>query len=274
MNNTISDFSKSLSHPDDSAGALLIELLEGNPGRNFDIESVFLERLETGEWRWVVYEFLKAEPTAPPPHKSHPNYYWHMNKRKFLSLWALVCTLRKAGCLADLILINYANDRTLGVKEMLVETIDEYPSDVFREESSSEGETKPPLMNHVVTKNQCMTFNEFKTKFQNFNHDKKGNTWEILSDLSVAPKYEHLAKKVLAAVAESGLEFHTDNRPSPSASPASKNENLPKTVSTVTVQAICEDASCGANVNENVASFSMRKFSGKVYCYNCQKKYK
>ncbi|MFN4361263.1 MAG: hypothetical protein ACK4F4_11140 [Hylemonella sp.] len=77
MTNKISNHSKSLSRPDDSAGALLVELLEGTTGRNFDIESVFLEHLETGEWRWVVYEFLKAE--TIPPQRSNPNYYWHKN---------------------------------------------------------------------------------------------------------------------------------------------------------------------------------------------------
>lgn len=273
MNNKIYNHSKSLSRSDDSAGALLVELLEGTTGRNFDIESVFLERLETGEWRWVVYEFLKAETISPQ--RSNPNYYWHKNSRKFLSLWALVCTLRKAGYLADLILVNYADNRLLGVKEMLVETIDPNPSAVFREESSSEGVVKPRLMRHVASKDTMMSFDDFKKKFRKFNDEKMGDTWEILSDSSVAPiEYEHLAKRVLAAVAESGIEIHPANRQSPNSSLVSENATRSKPISSTTDQAICQDASCGRSVTTNVAAYSKKYFSGYIYCMMCQKKHR
>lgn len=273
MNNKISNHSKSLSRPDDSAGALLVELLEGTTGRNFDIESIFLERLETGEWRWVVYEFLKAE--TIPPQRSNPNYYWHKNSRKFLSLWALVCTLRKAGYLADLILVNYADNRSLGVKEMIVQTIDPNTSEVFREEFSSEGVVKARLMRHVVSKDTPMSFDEFKKKFRKFNDEKMGDTWEILSDLSVATiEYEHLAKKVLAAVAESGLEIHSANKQSPNHYLDSGNANRAKPNSSVTDEAVCQAASCGRNVTQKVAAYSKQHFAGKIYCMTCQKKHR
>jgi hypothetical protein len=194
MNKDISNHSKALKHADDSAAALLVELLAGTTGRNFDIESLFVERLSTGEWRWVVYEFLKAE--SIPPQKSNPNYYWDKNSRKFLSLWALVCTLRRAGNLADLILINYSDDRSLGVKEMIVQSIDVDSEIVFRKACTFGNNHKAPLMEHISTKDTSMSFEEFKIKFQEFNDKKSGDTWEILGSSSVTSmEYENLAKK-------------------------------------------------------------------------------
>ena len=270
MHSKISNHSKNLSHPDDSAGALLVELLKGTPGRNFDIESIFLERLDTGEWRWVVYEFLKAE--TIPPQKSDPNYYWHKNSRKFLSLWALVCTLRKAGYLADLILVNYADNRTLGVKEMLVQTIDSNSSEVFRESSTSEGVQKPQLMRHVVSIDTLLSFDEFKRKFRKFNDEKVGDTWDILSDVTVAPiAYERLAKKVLAAVAESGFNIPSENTQLPNPAQASEQSKISKPVSPVVDQAVCQEATCGKRVTQNVVTYSTKHFDGKIFCMSCQK---
>jgi len=273
MNNKISNHSKTLSRADDSAAALLVELLEGTSGRNFDIESIFLERLETGEWRWVVYEFLKAE--TIPPQKSNPNYYWHKNYRKFLSLWALVCTLRKAGYLADLILVNYADDRSLGVKEMFVQAIDLNPKDVFREESTSDGVQKTRLMRHVVSKDTLMSFEDFKKKFRKFNDEKIGDTWEILSDQSVAPiQYEYLAKKVLAAVADSGYAIYSVNESGPNASLATEVSNRSEPFLPVADRATCQDVNCGRSVSPNVVAYSKQHFAGKIYCMTCQKKHR
>lgn len=174
---SIGNSSKELSHADDSAAALLVDLLKGTPGRNFDIESLFVERLDSGNWRWVVYEFLKAD--TIPPKSSHPNYYWDKNKRKFLSLWTLVCTLRKAGHEADLILVNYADDREKGIKEMQVIDIKVNPVKIFRHAS----ESKDELKNHVETRDVIMSFDDWKKKFRHFNDNKKGDTWELLESV-------------------------------------------------------------------------------------------
>jgi hypothetical protein len=242
----------------------LVELLQGTTGRNFDVESLFVERLDSGQWRWVVYEFLKAE--SIPPQISNPNYYWHKNSRKFLSLWALVNTLRRAGYFADLILVNYADDRSLGVKEMIVQSIELNPTEVFREESNIAGVHKPRLMRHVVSKDTSMSFEDFKTKFVAFNDNKKGDTWEILnSPVTLSSSYEELAKKVVAAVVDSGIalpdkkDLALELREEVVFSDGPKNRR-------------CEGGGCGRTVSDAVESYSKKHFAGKVYCMSCQKK--
>lgn len=180
-NKSISNSSKELLHADDSAATLLVEVLQGTPGRNFDIESIFVEKLESGEWRWVVYEFLKAD--TVPPALSHPNYYWHKNKRKFLSLWTLVHALRKAGYHADLILVNYADDRNKSVKEMQVLDIKLNSEKIFRAACERDGKKYDEIKDHVVTKDSIMSFEKWKNKFREFNDKKKGDTWDLLESV-------------------------------------------------------------------------------------------
>lgn len=267
MEKKISNHSKKLSHADDSAGALLVELLDGTTGRNFDIESIFLERLDTGEWRWVIYEFLKAE--AVSPRISNPNFYWHKNSRKFLSLWALVTTLRKAGYLADLLLVNYADDRSLGIKEMLVQSIDTNPTEVFKEAYEWSGNSRPRIMRYVKSLDHDMSFEEFKARFRKFNDEKKGDTWQILSDNhSTKNEYETLAKRVLAAVDDSGLITpkieaikHKDSiTDAPQSGESQSNKN----------SLHCEDPECGKSITKGVAEYSRNNFSGKIFCMKCQ----
>lgn len=176
QNTKVANSSKQLEKADDSAARLLIELLDGSAGRNFDIESIFVERIEDGAWRWIILEFLKAETIHPQ--KSHPNFYWHKNHRKFLSLWAVIQTFRKAGHKAELILINYADDRSLGVKRMLVEDIKSQTNEVYF--TKKDGTL---IYNHVKTSDSIQSFDEFKAKFKHFNDTKKGDTWEILDTL-------------------------------------------------------------------------------------------
>lgn len=175
---SISNSSKELSHADDSAAALLVEILKGTPGRNFDVESIFVERLDSGNWRWIIYEFLKADTVSPTV--SHPNYYWRKNKRKFLSLWALVTTLRKAGYYADLILVNYADDRTKDIKEMQVVDIRTNPTKIFRAAYERNGIKHPELKEYIETTDTIMSFEKWKQKFRDFNDKKNGDTWELL----------------------------------------------------------------------------------------------
>ena len=169
----VNNHSKQLSKADDSAARLLIELLDGSNGRNFDIESLFVEKLSDGTWRWFVLEFLKAD--TIPPQQSHPNFYWHKNQRKFLSLWAVVQTFRKAGYKADLILVNYADDRSMGIKRMFVTDIKLHTTDVFHTKKNGE-----KIYNHIITKDKFYTFEIFKEKFKEFNNTKQGDTWDLL----------------------------------------------------------------------------------------------
>ena len=185
MTELISNSSKELSHADDSAAALLVEVLKGTPGRNFDVESIFVERLDSGDWRWIIYEFLKADTVLPTA--SHPNYYWHKNKRKFLSLWALVNTLRKAGYYADLILVNYADDRTKDIKEMRVVDIRTNPVKIFRAAYERDGKKYSALKEHVETIDTIMSFENWKQKFRDFNDKKNGDTWELLEAVQGQP---------------------------------------------------------------------------------------
>lgn len=181
--NNLENKSKSIKKTDDSAAQLLMNVLENDIGRNFDIESIFLEKLDNGDWHWVIFEFLKAD--TIPPQISHPNYYWYKNKRKFLSLWAVVKTFRSSGFKADLILVNYADDKNLGIKEMLVQEIDMNPHDNYREAKvDKDGNIiKKAIPNHIKTTNIELSFEEWKQKFKNFNKNKKGDTWEILDIL-------------------------------------------------------------------------------------------
>ena len=111
----------------------------------------------------------------------YQHYYWHKNKRKFLSLWAVIQTLRKASFRADLILVNYSDNKVEGIKEMIVQSIKENTSKVFRASSTdNNGNIKKALLNHVDTIDQLLTYEQWKHNFKNFNDNKKGDTWEIL----------------------------------------------------------------------------------------------
>lgn len=173
--------SKMLNKADDSAAKLLMELLSGSHGRNFDIESLFVERLDDGSWKFTIYEFLKG--LKVKPEHSHPNYYWNQNKRKFLSLWALTKVFRKAGFDAELLLVNYDDDRT-NVKVMKVLDVTENPSKVFRETRRlPDGRVLDRVMSWIETDDEVMPFAEFKARFKKFNDTKLGDTWELLGEL-------------------------------------------------------------------------------------------
>ncbi|OOS23432.1 hypothetical protein B0681_09550 [Moraxella porci DSM 25326] len=176
QNSNFTNKSKQLGQADDSAARLLIELLGSSVGRNFDIESIFVEKTKDGVWRWFIFEFLKAE--TIPPQLSHPNFYWYKNGRKFLSLWAVVQTFRKAGYKAELILVNYADDRSLGIKRMLVTDVKVETNEVYC--TKRDGTI---IYNHVQTIDSNKSFEDFKQLFKTFNDTKQGDTWEILDDL-------------------------------------------------------------------------------------------
>lgn len=165
--------------------------------------------------------------------------------------------------MADLVLINYADNRSLGIKEMVVKSIETNPTAVFRE--ASEG--KPRLMHHVVSDDRLMSFDDFKKAFVKFNDEKKGDTWEVLdSSASLLSNYETLARKVVAAVVESGVPI-----------PEIKNLNEKSKEEIVHVDqrnAKCDTEGCRGYISDKVKAYSIKHFSGKIYCMNCQKKHK
>ena len=134
-----------------------METLAKSKTRGFDIDSIYVEELQGGGYRWTIFELLKAE--TIPPERSHPKYYWDKNARKFLSLWALVQSLIEGGFEARLILVNYT-DSTKNVKLIAVKSMDE--SGITDEQSS------------------VMTFSQWREWFASFNNNKLGKTWDVL----------------------------------------------------------------------------------------------
>lgn len=111
--------SKPIKKTDDDAKALIIEALEGNLTGGFDLDSIYLI-----SGTYYVLEFLKCDTVRP--NDSHPKRYWHKNKQKFISLWAL--TLKLEG---HLYLINYEDSREQ-FKLIKVEELNE--TGIIREE--------------------------------------------------------------------------------------------------------------------------------------------
>ena len=177
MNSAPDNYSKKISKTDDSAAKLLMELLGEDPGRNFDVESIFAFKHEDGRWGWLIFEFLKRELSNISIEKSHPNRYWKQNSRKFLSLWALKKSLESAGFISGLYLVNYDDERK-NVKLIKVRDIDIESKSIWKFEGV---ETKH--INHVITEDKVMTFCEFKERFRRFNSNKKGDTWEIIEHI-------------------------------------------------------------------------------------------
>ena len=112
--------SKPLGKEDESGFAFVKEILQGDPtfAINFD-------RLQKHPERgYIIFEFLLCEEAqSVSPHTSHPNRYWHKNKRKFISLSNVARDLN-----ATLYLVNYAKPGTKHedkIKVIKVKSIDE-----------------------------------------------------------------------------------------------------------------------------------------------------
>ena len=113
-------FSKPLGKEDESGFAFVKEILQGDPtfAINFD-------RLQKHPERgYIIFEFLLCEEAqSVTPHSSHPNRYWHKNKRKFISLFHVARDLH-----ATLYLVNYAKSGTVHedkIKVIKVKNLDE-----------------------------------------------------------------------------------------------------------------------------------------------------
>ena len=112
------NYSKVLSHDDESGFLFAQEMLKGNvtAGINFD-------RLQKHPvYGYIIFEYLLCEESQPrvTPYTSHPKNYWNKNKRKFISLWNVAKALN-----AKLLLVNYAKKGTLHEDEvLLIEVLD------------------------------------------------------------------------------------------------------------------------------------------------------
>lgn len=100
--------SKALGHDDESGFLFAKEMLAGDvtAAVNFDR---FMRHPDEG---FIIMEYLLCEEEQmelhnTTPHTSHPNRYWHKNRRKFLSLWRAALDLR-----GTLYLVNYAKKGT------------------------------------------------------------------------------------------------------------------------------------------------------------------
>lgn len=98
----------------DPNGARFVkELLDGDPTYAVSSDRIHLHPEEG----WILFDFLRC--VSVPPQKSHPNRYWFKNSRKFNNLWRLARALE-----GQLYLVNYADDRDLGVRLIQVQDID------------------------------------------------------------------------------------------------------------------------------------------------------
>jgi hypothetical protein len=100
--------SKALGHDDESGFLFAKEMLSGDvtAAVNFDR---FMRHPNDG---FIIMEYLLCEEEQmekhnTTPYTSHPNKYWHLNKRKFLSLWRAALDLH-----GSLYLVNYAKKGT------------------------------------------------------------------------------------------------------------------------------------------------------------------
>ena len=97
--------SKPLLNNDESGTNFAIEMLNGDltSGINFD------SLRKHPEHGYFIIEFLLCdeEQKYVTPYTSHPKKYWHLNSRKFISLWKIAEDLK-----GQLFLVNYAKKGT------------------------------------------------------------------------------------------------------------------------------------------------------------------
>jgi len=153
------DDSKSISTSDDSGKQFLKDSL-GSTTRGFDIDSIYVERMPSGKYRWTIFELLKA--VSVLPEHSHPSRYWDKNGRKFLSLWSIIVSLREAGFETRFILVNY-RDVHSKVKVIHVDSV------------TNAGLTERD--------SKVMSFSEWKRWFTEFNDNKVGKTWDVIGHI-------------------------------------------------------------------------------------------
>ena len=90
--------SKSLSKSNHSGQLFEQQALEGDETYAINIDRIQYHP----EKGWIVFEFLRC--VSVKPQDSHPNRYWHLNRRKFVRLWRIT---QKLGGI--LYLVNYSD---------------------------------------------------------------------------------------------------------------------------------------------------------------------
>lgn len=136
-------FSKPLGHGDQSAFDFSKEMLDGNPTGGMNIETIYFNPKRG----YCVFEYLLCEESqSVNPFTSHPNKYWHKNKRKFITLFEIANKLE-----GRLYLVNYAKKNTKHADKVLLIRVD------FLDENGIQEEEKLEL-----TRSQ---FSEWITKF-------------------------------------------------------------------------------------------------------------
>ena len=130
--------SKKLENYDESGFEFSKELLD-----DMATAAINFDRLQKHPVHgYIIFEYLLCEEEqSVTPYTSHPNRYWHKNKRKFLALWRVRNDLH-----AKLYLVNYAKKGTKHEDEVLLievqdmdecgitrQTLTEYTREGFRE---------------------------------------------------------------------------------------------------------------------------------------------
>lgn len=139
--------SKPLEKADESGFYFAQEMLSGDPtaGINFD-------RLQYHpKLGYIIFEYLLCEEIQPhvTPHTSHPKFYWHKNKKKFLNLWKVAKHLN-----AKLCLVNYAKKGTIHEDKIKI---------IYVKDMDEEG----------IKSEKCTNMNrkEFQSKFRQLNKE-------------------------------------------------------------------------------------------------------
>ena len=110
--------SKSLGKDDSSGFEFAQEMLAGDVTAAINFDRI-QRNAKTG--KYIIFEYLLCEESQKVnPYTSHPNRYWHKNKRKFLSLFQVAHDLK-----ATLYLVNYAKKGTKHADNiLLMEVVD------------------------------------------------------------------------------------------------------------------------------------------------------
>lgn len=154
--------SKPIGKADDSAKEFIINILDGDKTRGFDVDSIYYSG-----GRWKIIEFLKCENENVTPHTSDPKYYpW--NWKKFYSLYQVAQVMS-----GDLILVNYS-DRDHDKHEVRIMKVDKFDYDTLRKYVKTNYDDRPDHLEYMTfSEDEKITYDEFKIRFRQMNADAK-----------------------------------------------------------------------------------------------------
>jgi hypothetical protein len=137
--------SKPLMNSDQSGFDFAKEMLQGSPTAGINFDRVQKHPVEG----YIIFEYLLCEEIQyVTPYSSHPRKYWHLNSKKFTSLWNIANDLN-----AKLYLVNYAKKGTKHEDEVLLIEVISLDSSGIKEEK--------------VTKLNRVSFSKFFRKLNN-----------------------------------------------------------------------------------------------------------